>query len=234
MNEEYQAEAQNSSGDETPQSIVYRSDISKQPWFYDNAPMISVVLFALAATLLCVVLILDSNLVSKMCGVIAAIAFLLYVGRYVYHFFKSRKTVTKEARLENDRLTVICDAWTKSYDLDEIVFTMSYSSSTNLCIVVATEKDYLTMNCSCGFLISKDGLQVLRPFYALNKAMMELNPNHVNYVKNKRYRRKNPYKVPLYVFEVEYDTPRAAKFIQDLRDKYRFDQNAKMEGEETA
>ena len=234
MNEEHQPEILETSEQNVLQSIVYRSDIAKQPWFYDNAPMISVVLFAAAAAFLCAILILDSNPVSKMCGIIAAAAVVLYVGRYVYHFFKSRKLMTKEASLENDRLTVVCDAWTKSYDLDEVVFTMSYSSSTNLCVVVATENDYLTMNCSCGFLISKDGIQALRPFYALNKAMMELNPNHINYVKNKRYRRKNPYKVPLYVFEVEYDTPRVTKFIHDLRDKYRFDRDTKTEGEVTA
>lgn len=233
MNEEYQSRTPETSEQTISQNIVYRVGISKQPWLYDHAPMISVVLFAVAATFLCTVLILDSNPVSKTCGIVAAVAFVLYVGRYVYHFFKSRKIVTKEARLENGRLTVVCDAQEKSYDLDEIVFTMSYSSSTNLCVIVATENDYLTMNCSCGFLISKDGLQAIRPFYALNKAMMELNPRHVNYVKNKKYRRKNPYKVPLYVFEVEYDTPRVEKFISDLRDKYRFDRGTKTKGEET-
>lgn len=216
--------------DAVPDEITYLPGASKQPWLYDNAPIFSVILFSLAVVVLCTVLLLDANPLSRVSGAVAAVAFALYVGRYGYHFRKSRSLVTRKAQLKDGLLTVSCDKWTKTVPLSELVFTMSYSSSTNLCILVATETDYLTIHCSCGYLLSKGGLQVLQPFYAINKAMMRLNPNHINYVKNKRYRRKNPFRIPLYVFEVEYDTPRVDKLVESLRQTYRFSTHTPEKG----
>ena len=46
-----------------------------------------------------------------------------------------------------------------------------------------------------------------------------MNANHYNYIKNKKYKKKNPYQIPLYVFEVEYDTPRVGVLIDMLKEK---------------
>ena len=119
-------------------------------------------------------------------------------------------------------LTVTCPKWEKSFPLDALVFTMSYSCAASLTVIAATETDYLTMTCSCGYLLNKSGKYVLRPFYAINKRLMDLNPNHINYVRNKRYRKKNPFTVPTNVFEAEFDTPRVTKLIDRLREQYRF------------
>ena len=203
--------------------LVYQIRTLKPPIWYDFAPLGSVILMTVAVVIICIWLLLDSNLLPRIFSVICLIMFFAYVSRFLYHFLRSRKLVTKEAVLTDTDLTVINDIWTKQFKLEDVVFTMSYSSSTNLCIIVATREDYLTINCSCGFLLSKDGKEALRPFYALNKRFMQWNPNHYNYIRNKRYRKKNPYKIPLYVFEIEYDTARVTRFIDSLRTKYPFD-----------
>ena len=68
--------------------------------------------------------------------------------------------------------------------------------------------------------------------YALNKRLMEMNANHYNYIKNKKYKKKNPYQIPLYVFEVEYDTPRVALLIDKLKASYPLVPPEPEEGEE--
>ncbi len=204
------------------EDICYRTDIVKNPWFYDNAPTFGVILSVIAVTVLAVFMCLDVSPVTKALGVVGGIGYYIYAGRYLYHFVRSRKDVTLSATLTEASITVENGKGTKTFLLEDVVHTSSYSSSTNLCVIIATEDDYMTINCSCGYLLTKDGKFALRPFYALNKRFMDMNSNHYNYIKNKKYKRKNPYKIPLYVFEVEYETPRVAKLISQLRKSYPF------------
>ena len=217
---------------EETQDLCFRTSLVPNPWFYDNGPAFGVVLSALAVTALAVMFVLDPNPITKILGIAGALAYYIYSGRYIYHFIKSRKCITQEAILTNETLTVVNGKGTKTFRLEDIVHTSSYSSSTNLCVIVATEDDYMTIICSCGYLLSKDGKFVLRPFYALNKRLMEMNANHYNYIKNKKYKKKNPYQIPLYVFEVEYDTPRVGILIDMLKEKYPLAPHQNQEGDE--
>ena len=219
--EELEETAEQPAEELAPRDILYRTDTVKNPWFYDYAPVIGVILAMVAVCVLGIFMVLDANPLTKILGVVGTVAFTVYAGRFLYHFVKSRKSNTIMAHITEDTLTVECEAWKKEYKLSDIVYTSSYSSSTNMCVIAATEDDYLTIRCSCGYLFTSDGKDALRPFYALNKRMMEMNPAHVNYIKNKKYKRKNPYQIPLYIFEVEYDTPRVTKLISELREKYR-------------
>ena len=78
------------------------------------------------------------------------------------------------------------------------------------------------MNCSCSYLFSKNGKPILSAFYAINEFFMKLNHNHINYIKNNKSKKKNPFTVPLFLFEVEYYTKRVKKFIDNICPKYRF------------
>lgn len=205
-----------------PEPLTYRIGHLKPPVWYDYAPLGSVILMSAAVLVICGIMIADSQIIPKLCGVGCLLAFGTYVVRFLRHFRRSRALVTQEAVLTETDLTVSNALWSKCFRLEDVVFSMSYSSATNLCVVVATEDDYVTINCSCGFLLSKNGIEALRPIYALNKRFMQWNNNHCNYIRNKRYRRKNPYKVPLFVFEVEYDTPRVTKLVDTLRKQYPF------------
>ena len=60
----------------------------------------------------------------------------------------------------------------------------------------------------------------------------ESTRRHYNYIKNKKYKKKNPYQIPLYVFEVEYDTPRVGVLIDSLKEKYPLVAPLTEEGEE--
>ena len=223
---------QETAAPEESRDLCFRTDIVSNPWFYDNAPAIGVVASILAVTFLAVMFIMDPNIVTKLLGIVGGLAFYAYSGRFLYHFIKSRPCITKEAILTDETLTVTNGKGTKVFRLEDVVYTSSYSSSTNLCVIVATEDDFMTIICSCGYLLSKDGKFALRPFYALNKRFMDMNANHYNYIKNKKYKKKNPYQIPLYVFEVEYDTPRVGVLIDSLKEKYPFAAPVEEEGEE--
>lgn len=217
MSEEYRPEDGRSA-----ETLTFEPGARKAPAWYDFGAPIGVALMSLAVLGLCAWMILDPKLLTKCCGIAAAAAYVLYVSYYLFHFARSRKLRTQRAVLTEEALEVTCREWTKRFALEDVVFTMSYSSATNLCIVAATETDYAVITCSCGYLFAKGGKAVLEPFYAMNKRFMEMNPRHVNYVRNKRARRQNPFKVPLFVFETEYDSPRAEKLIRRLREEYRF------------
>ena len=46
---------------------------------------------------------------------------------------------------------------------------------------------------------------------------MELNKNHINYKRNKKARKLNPFKIPHFVFETEFYTHRARALIERLK-----------------
>lgn len=203
------------------ETLIFEPGEQTAPLWYDLAAPFGAVLMSLAVFGMCAWMILDTRLLTKCCGAAAAGAYALYISYYLFHFVRSRELRTRRAVLTDQALEVSCRKWTKRFPLEDIVFTISYSSATNLCIVAATETDYAAISCSCGYLFTKGGKDVLAPFYGINKRLMSISPHHASYVRNKRVRRQAPFKVPLFVFETQYDTPRTEKLIRQLREKYR-------------
>ena len=204
-------------------SIIY--DLTKEKKgikLYSFLSPMAVIVLAIVIGYLCHYMITDPNLLSKIAGCFLAIIFTGYIGYYLVRFFQSRKHSTLKIVLDDKNLEVTSLFEVKRISIDEIIFSMSYSSSTNLCIIVATENDYITMNCSCSYLFSKNGAPILNPFYAINEFFMKLNPNHINYIKSNKSKRKNPFVVPHFLFEVEFYTNRVKKFIDTICPKYRF------------
>ena len=70
------------------QDILYRTDTVKNPWFYDYAPALGVILAILAVCVLGTFMILDASVVTKLLGIVGTAAFLIYAGRFLYHFAK--------------------------------------------------------------------------------------------------------------------------------------------------
>jgi hypothetical protein len=185
-------------------------------WYNLFAPL-SVALFFFAISGVSVFLWKDASVYAKISGGLLIFLSLVYCGYYFYHYFRSLKLYTRKAVLTDEYLEVANRLGTKRLRLDALDFTMSYSSSRIMCIAAACKDDYLMVICPCSYLFSKGSSEYLTPFYAMNKRFMALNQNHVNYIRNKRYRRKFPFKVPQYVFEIEFDTERAVKFIRSAR-----------------
>lgn len=202
--------------------ILFQVNGTKPPVWYDFSAPFSVALMSAAVLVLCILMLLEPKAMPKICGIVTLAAYSLYAARYLINLVHSRQLRTRTAKLTATMLEVTCQAWTKQFAVKDIVFTMSYSSSTNLCIIAATETDYVTIRCSCGYLFAKNGKEMIAPFYALNKQFMQWNPNHINYVRSKRFKKKNLFKIPMFVFESEYDSPRVDKLVDSLREAYRF------------
>ena len=98
------------------------------------------------------------------------------MARYLYHFFSGRRLVTTCAVLTDSALTVTCQKWEKSFPLDALVFTMSYSCAASLTVIAATETDYLTMTCSCGYLLNKNAYSMV----CFSVAMRALLPENAS------------------------------------------------------
>ncbi len=189
---------------------------------YSLLSPLAVIILATVVGYLCNYMITDPNPVSKLSGCFLAVIFAGYISYYLIRFYQSRKHLTLKIVLDDKTLEVTSPYEVKKASLDEIIFSMSYSSATNLCIIVATRDDYITMNCSCSYLFSKNGEAVLGPFYSINEFFMKLNHKHVNYIKNSRNKKENPFVVPHFLFEVEFYTKRVKKFIDSICPKYRF------------
>ena len=185
-----------------------------------------VVTLPLAAMILylCMFFIYNDNIVAKACGIVTAILFLGYAGYYYVLFFRSRKDLTVYASLGSGCLKHGTGRSATCFDLSDIVFSMSYSSATQMCIVAATDNDYTILTCPTGNLFIKKGKQALKPFYAINKALMTLNGNHINYLRSRKQRGRQPLNVPNFIFEVDFYSKRAQKFIAVTREKFRFAQ----------
>lgn len=189
---------------------------------YSLISPLAVIILAIVVGYLCIYMITDPNLISKLSGIFLAVTFTSYILYYLIRFYQSRKHLTLKIVLDDKNLEVTSLQDVKKVSLDEIIFSMSYSSATNLCIVVATRNDYITMNCSCSYLFTKNGGAILSPFYSINEYFMKLNRNHINYIKNNRNKKDNPFVVPHFLFEVEFYTKRVKKFIDDICPRYRF------------
>lgn len=189
---------------------------------YSLLSPLAVIILAIVVVYLCNYMITDPSPISKLSGIFLAVMFTSYILYYLIRFYQSRDHQTFKIVLDDRSLEVTSASEVKKVSLNEIIFSMSYSSATNLCIIVATEKDYITMNCSCSYFFTKSGESVLSPFYSINKYFMELNHNHVNYIKNSRNKKDNPFIVPHFLFEVEFYTKRVKKFLANICPKYRF------------
>lgn len=190
-------------------------------WFNLFAP-ISIALFLIAMIGVSVFMWIDASIYAKIYGGFLSIFSLIYCGYFFYHYFRSLKMITQRAVLTDEYLEVANRLGTKRLPLNALDFTMSYSSSRIMCIVAAGGDECLMVICPSSYFISRKYKGYLEPFYAMNKRLMELNENHINYIRNKQYRRKFLFKVPQYVFELEFDTKRARNFIRNAREMAGF------------
>ncbi|MDR1620201.1 MAG: hypothetical protein LBS18_06030 [Clostridiales bacterium] len=190
-------------------------------WYSLLAPA-AVALMSLVVGYFCFFLIMDPDPVAGAMGILTLVLYVGYVCFYFYRFGASRKDVTRYAKLTDAGIEHKTKRESKFFAHKDIVFTMSYSSSTNLCIILATETDYMVLTCSCSFLFAKNGKEVIKPFYAMNAYYMNLNEAHINYIKNKKYRKKNPFVIPHFFFEIDYYSKKAQAFITKTKALYRF------------
>jgi len=191
---------------------------------------VATLLFALIVGYLCAYFFTADNIITRICGIIMAILFLCYITRYYILFFRSRKDMTIHASLQDGHLMHRTGRSETCFDFADIVFTMSYSSATQMCIIAATDNDYTVLTCPTGNLFIKDGKKALKPFYAINKALMELNSNHINYLRSRKQRGRQPLNIPNYIFEVDFYSKRVKNFIAVNREKFRFENSNMIKG----
>lgn len=194
---------------------------NKIPLWYSLMAPVAVLLMSIVIGYVCLYMLTNPNIVTKAMGVLSIALFIGYIGYYYFLFFSSRKDITQKAVLTSEYIEHHTKSGVKRFNLCDVVFTMSYSSSTNLCIIIATNDDYMVLICSCSYLFTRDGKGVLTPFYAINKFFMDTNERHINFVKNKKYRKKNPFVIPQFLFEIEFYSKRAAGFVSKKRESFR-------------
>ena len=200
--------------------ICYDAGTGGTALFAYLAPL-SMLLLSAVVGYISYTLIIDDSLVSRICGICLALLFLGYAGYYYILFLKSRNHVTARAVLTNDYIEAEDRTGTKRFALGEIVFSMSYSSASTLCVIISTENDYMVLNCSSLLLLSRNGRKVLDPFYAINRGVMAVNPNHINYIHSRKSKNKK-FAIPKFMFEADFHSARVGKFIDSLRAQYRF------------
>lgn len=210
--------------------IIYVRGDRKETLAFDLAAPIAAGLTSAAIYVLAVfTIITGTSSLSRITGIALIVFYSAYIAKYYYNYATSRKYITDKAELTDDYFEITNGTGTVRIPLADITMTFSYSSSTTMVVIVATKDDYYTITTTCGYLLSRDKNEILPPFYAINKSFMAMNPKHVNYVRNKKYKRKMPFKVPTFVFESEYHTQRVTKFIDSLRKEYTT--NLKLTGE---
>lgn len=199
------------------QDVIYDPGGISAGW-YAKANPVSVTITEIGIIILCILMIKTNPTAGTIiCAAFAFVGFNLYYIAYMYRYHRSRKLITRKAVLTEDSITVTCEDYEKTFALDDLALTFSYSSASTLAVIVATADDYAVITTSSGYLFSKGGKEVLRPIYKLNKFFMDKNKNHINYMRNKKYKKRNPFKVPNQVFEIEFDTPKVDALIAELR-----------------
>lgn len=194
----------------------------KNPLWYSLLAPAAVLLMTVVFGYICRNMALDPNPLTRAMGYFTFLLFLGYVGYYYVLFLRSRGDITTRAVLTDDSIQHECPRGAQRFALTDLVFTMSYSSSTHLCILLATEREYMVLVCSCSHLFTKNGKEVLTPFYAINRFFMEYNPKHINYVKNKKYKKQNPFTLPHFLLEIDFHSKGATKFVNQLKEAHRF------------
>ena len=211
---------QNTEGNPEKDSRQIEYTVGRTNWGFTLLPLAAVAILTVFVAYIVTYMARDPSIVSKVAGVFAGALYTGYVAYYFIMYVRSLRYVTQKAILTDGHLISQTKDGAVSIPLSEIVFTMSYSSSSKLCIIAATRDDCVILNCSCSYLFTKGGKEVLTPFYDLNAFFKSHNDQHIDYVKNKRYNRKNPFTVPHFVFEIEFYTKRARKFVDKVRDSY--------------
>ena len=220
MNQIVETEQPDAQDDRQP--IIFVANPKAQwHWYSLSAPISSFICLA-AIIGVAIYMLADASRWTKLSGVLLLVFGIPYIVYYFYHYFSSRKYIATRAELTEDYLEASCKAYTKRFALSDLTLTFSYSSSYTLCIIAATADDYVAIPCPTCYIFSKEGTQLLKPFYAINKRLMELNKNHVNYKRNKKARKLNPFKVPQFVFETEFYTHRANALIDRLKQSIPF------------
>ena len=216
-------ETEPAAAQESSQPIVFVANPKAQwHWYSLSAPISSFICLG-AIIGVAIYMLADTSRWTQLSGVLLLVFGIPYILYYFYHYFTSRKFTATRAELTEDYLEASCPAYTKRFALSDLTLTFSYSSSYTLCIIAATTDDYVAIPCPTCYIFSKEGTQLLKPFYAINKRLMELNKNHINYKRNKKARKLNPFKVPHFVFETEFYTHRARALIERLRTKIPFE-----------
>lgn len=217
-------EAEPTAAQEGRQPIVFVANPKAQwHWYSLSAPISSFICLG-AIVGVAIYMLADASRWTQLSGVLLLVFGIPYIVYYFYHYFTSRKFTATRAELTDDYLEASCPVYTKRFALSDLTLTFSYSSSYTLCIIAATADDYVAIPCPTCYIFSKEGTQLLKPFYAINKRLMELNKNHINYKRNKKARKLNPFKVPHFVFETEFYTHRARALIERLKTKIPFEQ----------
>lgn len=202
-------------------NIIYVRGDRKETLAFDLAAPIAAGLTSAAIYALAIfTMVTGTTALSNITGIALIVFYSAYIAKYYYNYAVSRKYITDKAELTEEYFEITNQTGTVRIPLADITMTFSYSSSTSMTIITATKDDYYTITTTCGYLLSRDKNGILPPFYAINKAFMKMNPLHVNYVRNKKYRKKMPFKVPTFVFESEYHTDKVTKLINSLRNKY--------------
>jgi len=195
-------------------------NVGKNNWFFSAPTLAAVVISTAIIVYFAIYMIGDPSIVSKVAGIIACTLYVGYISYYFVMYIHSRRYTTQKAVLTGEYLESYCKDGIKRFALSDIVFSMSYSSSSKLCVITATESDYMVLNCSCSYLFTKGGKEIITPFYELNSFFKNYNDKHVDYIKNRRYGKRNPFNVPHFVFEIEFYTKKAKKFIGKVRDSF--------------
>jgi hypothetical protein len=204
-----------------PAEVLVFKNEKVAAWYSLLSPA-AVLLMSTVVGYFCVLLLRDPNIVSRVAGGVSLMLYAAYIAYYYFLYTNSRKDITISATLTEGHIEHQTKAGIKRFALCDLVFTMSYSSASILCVILATETDYMVLTCPCFHLFSRNGSGVIKPFYSINEYFMKLNPRHINYVKHKKYRRKNPFITARFLFEIDFYSKRAQKCVHDLREQYRF------------
>ncbi len=167
-------------------------------------------------------LLTDPKRLWRVLGVVLAGGYFSYLFYFGYQYHRSRGALTRRAILTSKEMSVENGRGTKRIIMEEIIFSMSYASASNLCLLVITEEDQAVVTCSAENLFLRRGKERLGAFYAINAELMRRNPHHINYVKARNYGKRNTIRIPIFLFEVEFDTPRFRRFAAQMREeRYR-------------
>ena len=210
---------------------VIEFQAGKSHWVFSLPTLAAVIVCAVAVVYIISYLVKDPNIISNIAGVCCGVLFVGYVLYYFVMYAKSRGHITKRAVLTEEYIEAYTGAGQKRIRLSDITFSMSYTSSSNMCIVVAARDDYIVLTCSCVYIFLKSGKGVMEPFYKINDYFLKHNEKHVKYVKSKKNRKINPFVIPHFIFEIEFYTKRAEKFIDIVKEKFPAKPDGVMRGD---
>jgi len=181
---------------------------------------IAILIFSIIGFLIsyfCIQLLKLPLFIYKACGAGLLCAYICFFGYTVWQFANHIRHSTIKAVVTESFIEVTNSAFTKKMPLDNIVFSLTVSSANNFCLVIATEEDYLTVDCSSVFWFIKNGKKHMDSFTDINNAVASRSPRHLKYLKTNKIKNKCSIKIPLFVFDLEFYSHRANKVVHKLR-----------------